>query len=115
MTEKNDDQYVISYDSNSFLSDLLKSEINTGGLSYCEYCTKNCAAAAAATDEKCTAICKLCDNETLHLKLKEMQTTHSGADSRYQDIQTFYNKEYLKMINLGVGILIQCYLLYKSI
>jgi|LakMenEpi03Aug12_release.lakeMendotaPanAssembly.Ray.scaffolds.fasta_scaffold895226_1 hypothetical protein len=102
--ERNDEQYVLSYNSNDFLYHTLNNKENKED--FCKSCTNN---------NNNVVECKLCDNQTFHQKLKEMQTTHSGADSRFEDINQIYNVEYLKMVNLGVGILSLSYMIYKSI
>lgn len=54
----------------------------------------------------------VCKNKDLAAELIKTNSSNEDADVKYNDVRTFYNREYLNRINLGVGILLSCGLIY---
>jgi hypothetical protein len=65
-------------------------------------------------DISCGIIKQLCNNKIHFTNLEKIQKTHSASDSRYKDMESFYNTELLKTMNLGIGILILSAIIYKN-
>jgi len=58
---------------------------------------------------------KVCKNKELAISLMNMNATNSNSEVKQSDINTFYNREYLNRINLGVGIILSVGLIYYTI
>jgi hypothetical protein len=64
-----------------------------------------------STIEYYKAVCK---NRDLAAELIKTNSSNSDAELKQNDVQTFYNREYLNRINLGVGIFLTCGLIYYT-
>lgn len=58
---------------------------------------------------------QLCKNKQLSEWLKDVQTNHSGSDTRYKDIRDTYTLEIRKSINLVLGIILMIFFIVYSI
>jgi hypothetical protein len=56
----------------------------------------------------------VCANKTKADDLMQSTSQNLDSDLKYSDVQTFYNREYLNRINLGIGILATCGLIYYT-
>jgi len=56
----------------------------------------------------------VCKNKELAAELLKTNSSNEDAEVKYNDVRTFYNREYLNRINLGAGILISCGLIYYT-
>jgi hypothetical protein len=56
----------------------------------------------------------VCRNKSLADELQKKKSANSGGDQKYEDAKTLYNREYLNRINLGVGIIATCGLIYYT-
>lgn len=69
---------------------------------------QTCANVLKSGDSNLTSLCykhELCRNNNYTDLLAKTNTTHSGADGRYQDSKTMYNMEYLTLGNLAFGVI----------
>lgn len=57
----------------------------------------------------------VCKNKKLADELETKLSNNENGDQKYEDMKTFYNKEYLTRINLGIGILIATGLMYFTL
>jgi len=118
-------QYVLSYNDKDFYSISL---YNGNASSYCSkrensaYSHKKCNNAHNYYDEKnksfideCNLTDSLCENVELYNEIKKIQTSHSGSDSRFSDINDIQKNEILKTINLGIGIMVIVNVIYNYI
>jgi hypothetical protein len=107
-------QYIVSYNDSDFYCNSINlftipSENNTGDIyTYCN------GLILESNEKVATFQSNICDNLYYFNKIKEMQTKHTGADSRHEDSRRFYETEQLKTVNLGVGILILMAVIYKN-
>ena len=58
---------------------------------------------------------KVCENKNLAAELIKTYSFNEDGDIKQSDVQTFYNREYLNRINLGIGIILSCGLIYYTI
>jgi len=130
-------QYVLSYNNDDFycnsigLTSINKIDpsINTDLPTFCKdpklygsfYKEKKCSlhnnidiSYVSDINTKCALLNQLCENQQKFKQIKEIQTIHSAANSRYNDMDSVYKTEFLKGINLGIGILILSSIIYKS-
>jgi hypothetical protein len=56
----------------------------------------------------------VCKNKDLASQLIQTNSSNADAEVKQSDVQTFYNREYLNRINLGVGILLSFGLIYYT-
>lgn len=120
-------QYVLSYDDKDFYS---VSLYNGGALSYCpkrenyddkndEHSRKSCDGARDVDFKDKLVVCdmidSICENVKLYNEIKKIQTSHSGSDSRFSDINDIQKTEILKTINLGIGIMVMANIIYNYI
>jgi hypothetical protein len=61
----------------------------------------------------CALANQICDNYIFANKLQKIQTKHTGADSRSKDIKNIGTDEFVKTVNLGVGIVVLTAIIYK--
>jgi hypothetical protein len=54
----------------------------------------------------------VCKNKTLALELQSWLSKNMDGELKLQDATTTYNREYLNRINLGIGIIFTCGLIY---
>lgn len=128
-------QFVVSYNDNDFYCNLIGLNILkqidnniTNVDDFCKdpvtssifYKTNNCSNELIYDNNnlpksKCAIMNQICQNKKNQENLKELQTTHSAANSRYQDMDSFYNTEVLKTANLGIGILILVSIIYRNL
>jgi hypothetical protein len=122
-------QYVVSYNNDDFYCNSIglttlnniDSNINVDLSTFCknpnsygEFYKKEKCDSTFNTNDSCNLINELCENQNNFNKIKELQTTHSVANSRYSDIDSFYKTEVLKSVNLGIGIFILSFIIYKN-
>jgi len=119
-------QYVVSYNENDFYCNSLGITVFKDILdvsyssSYCKYNPpSNHNICTSSTNEndiaKCNVLKEICKNQTNYDILKEIQTSHSVSTSRFQDMNSFYNTEVLKSVNLGIGIMLLSFIIYREI
>lgn len=56
---------------------------------------------------------ELCKNKINANKLNTLQNNHLGSDQNYINTKDIYMNEYVKSVNLIVGILVTSFLIYK--
>jgi hypothetical protein len=112
-------QYVVSYNENDFYCNSIGKDVfnNILGLNT-EYSPTTCKTLNINTlndkNKKCV-IEQICKNQEKYDMLKKIQTTHSVSTSRFQDINSFYNTEVLNSLNLGIGIAVLSFIIYREI
>lgn len=57
----------------------------------------------------------VCKNKDLSIEIQSKSSTNENGELKYEDMKTFYNKEYLTRINLGIGILINVGIMYFTL
>jgi hypothetical protein len=57
----------------------------------------------------------VCKNKVLSEEIIGSLTTNEYGDQKYEDMKSFYNKEYLTRINLGIGIFMATGLMYFTL
>lgn len=122
-------QYILSYNNDDFYCNSIglttikdiDPNINVDLTTFCKnptsngnfYNQNNCSS-YNNNNVSCNLINQLCENLNNFNQIKEIQTTHSASNSRYSDINSFYKTELLKSVNLGIGILILSFVIYKN-
>jgi hypothetical protein len=123
-------QYLVSYNQKDFFWNSINTDTNNKNVTeikntsiptYCDIkFTKN---PTTTYTEDCTGSSKsncalfleeICNNYKNSKIIKELQTTHSGADSRHLDTTKIYNYNLLKTFNLGIGIVYISIMLYYN-
>jgi hypothetical protein len=109
-------QYIVAYNFDDFFWNSVN--LNNGN-TVPEICNNNNISDYCPTkNDSCINFLKeTCTNYDNSKKIKQIQTHHSGANSRFADSTSFYNKEILKSMNLGVGIIylsVMIYINYKN-
>jgi hypothetical protein len=56
---------------------------------------------------------ELCINKEYANKIKSMQQNHSGSDEQYENARQVYDQTFARTLNLGSGILVLIFLMYK--
>jgi|UniRef100_A0A6C0ARZ2 hypothetical protein len=56
----------------------------------------------------------LCQNKANAVNLQSVRNKNDGADSKFLDSTSVFNKTILNTINLSIGILLVGYLIYKN-
>ena len=111
-------QYVVSYNENDFYCNSIGNAVfndilNTSYSS--SLCNNTLCNSITANSEECKVLKEICINQKNHDTLKEIQTTHSVSTGRFQDMNSFYNTEVLKSVNLGIGIVFLSFIIYREI
>ena len=110
-------QYVVSYNENDFYCNSIGKDVFNDilGVDF-EYSPTTCKTPDNFDNEneKCV-IEQICKNQEKYDMLKKIQTTHSVSTSRFQDINSFYNTEVLNSLNLGIGIAVLSFIIYREI
>ena len=57
---------------------------------------------------------ELCKNKDNAQRIQKIQNNHLGSDQNFNDTMTLYKKEYAKMVNLSVGILVIAIVIFYS-
>jgi len=124
-------QFIVSYNENDFYCNSIAKTVfkNILDVEYTQnYCKEKqpftinkqtkakCNTSSTTTDEdlKCAVLNEICINKTKYDTLKEIQTTHSVSTSRFQDMNSFYNTEVLKSVNLGIGIAFLSFIIFRE-
>lgn len=121
---KTNNQYVVSYNSDNFIWNNISSS-TTDKLITSSSIPAFCNLTEEEKKTRQTKTCKdtpecekllfnLCNNYSYSKTIQNLQTNHSGADSRYNDVTTKYNYELLKSVNLGIGIVYLSIMLYYN-
>jgi len=130
-------QFIVSYNENDFYCNSIAKTVSKDILnnkdipSYCiikslkfydngyeKKCpSKPSTPTSTSTDfvKKCAVLNEICKNQENYDYLKEIQTTHSVSTSRFQDMDSFYNTEVLKSVNLGIGIAFLLFIIFREI
>ena len=119
-------QYIVSYNENDFYCNSIGKDVfnNILGINN-KYSPTTCKRLNSNNDykkltpdefknEKCV-IEQICKNQEKYDMLKKIQTTHSVSTSRFQDMNSFYNTEVLNSLNLGIGIAVLSFIIYREI
>lgn len=115
-------QYIVSYNENDFYCNSIGNTVfkDILGNSYSSSSCKDTLCDDINNNDidkanKCNVLKGICINQKNHDTLKEIQTTHSVSTSRFQDMNSFYNTEVLKSVNLGIGIVFLSFIIYREI
>jgi len=100
--------YVNVNDMNALCSTYLKNKCNSINKESLQNFTK------FSNIKECYLANEICNNKNNYDTLKEIQLSHSVSGSRFDDINSFYKTEILKSVNLGVGIVLLIYIIYKN-
>jgi len=57
---------------------------------------------------------ELCKNKENATRINQLQNNHLGSDQNYEDSKAIYTIEYMKTINLGIGVVILLLAIYYS-
>jgi hypothetical protein len=115
-------QYVVSYNENDFYCNSIGKDVfnnilginNEYSPTTCKTLNKNINYTKLTPHEKCV-IKQICKNQEKYDMIKKIQTTHSVSTSRFQDMNSFYNTEVLNSLNLGIGIAVLSFIIYREI
>jgi len=55
----------------------------------------------------------MCNNKSLTDKLENLSVSYGGEDERYANVMSKYETEVLNSFNLGIGLMIGAFFLYK--
>lgn len=102
----NNPPIVLAYNKNDFSWSSSNIEIND------DFCN-NVANGCTDDTETCNYKTKLCDNYNLYNNLKMIQTQHSGADVRYEDMNSQYKNEISNTVKYSIGIIGMLYWYWK--
>ena len=121
---KANNQYVVSYNSDSFFWNRLDSSVTNNAFyssSVPSYCNNKEEEKTRLQTQNCkdsndckTFVKNLCDNYTYSTTIQNLQTSHTGADTRHTDAIKQYNYELLKTVNLGIGVVYLSVILYYT-
>jgi hypothetical protein len=112
---------IVGYNKNDFF--YVNAETNGGELT-ANKCTMNISIHDPIWDVSCNAknfvdnsancmLKELCINKEYANKIKSMQQNHSGSDEQYENARQVYDQTFARTLNLGSGILVLIFLMYK--